>query len=151
MVSFQRAAALAIALTAAGISTAGADEIFSKNGIAINGYDPVAYFTDHKPVKGSQKYTAKYEGATFYFASADHRDMFASDPTLYAPQFGGYCAYGAAEGHKAPTEPQAYTVVDGKLYLNYNDDVLKTWRQDVPGYIAKANANWGTVKTQPAP
>lgn len=77
--------------------------------------------------------------------------MFASDPTHYAPQFGGYCAFGTAKGHKAATEPQAFTVVDGKLYLNYNDDVLNSWRKDIPGYIAKANANWGTVKTQPAP
>lgn len=151
MGSFRRAAALAITLTVAGISTASADEVFATNGVAINGYDPVAYFTDHKPVKGSQKYTAAYEGATFYFASADHRDMFASDPTHYAPQFGGYCAFGTAEGHKAPTQPQAFTVVDGKLYLNYNDEVLNSWRKDIPGYIAKANANWGTVKTQPAP
>lgn len=139
------------ALTLSMASIASANEIYSTNGVAINGYDAVAYFTDHKPVKGSDKFTTSYKGATFYFASAAHRDTFAGNPDHYAPQFGGYCAYGTAEGHKAPTEPQAFTVVDDKLYLNYNDNVQQTWRADIGGYIKKANANWDTVKGQPAP
>lgn len=143
------AAATALALSTASIALA--DEIYATNGVAINGYDAVAYFTDHKPVKGSDKFTATYKGTTFYFASAAHRDTFAGNPEHFAPQFGGYCAYGTADGHKAPTEPQAFTVVDDKLYLNYNDRVMQTWRTDIGGYIKKANANWDTVKEQPAP
>lgn len=132
-------------------SASHAEEFFSSNGVAINGYDAVAYFSDHKPVKGTAKYTATYQGATFHFASAAHRDVFIKSPEHYAPQYGGYCAFGTAQGHKAPTEPQAFTVVDDKLYLNYNDDVRKTWRTDVRGNIKKANDNWASVKKQPAP
>ena len=119
--------------------------------LAIKGYDPVAYFTDGKPVEGSPQYEAVWDNNRYRFASAEHLAQFKSDPAHYAPQFGGYCAYGTAEGHKAPTEPQAFTVVDDKLYLNYNDHVMQTWRTDIGGYIKKANANWDTVKEQPAP
>lgn len=142
---------LAAALTLSFVSAGFAAEIFTTNGVAVNGYDPVAYFTDRKPVKGSDKYTATYQGATFHFASAAHRDTFTANPGNFAPQYGGYCAFGTAQGHKATTEPQAFTVVDNKLYLNYNDSVLKTWRQDVSGNIDKADTNWDTVKVQPAP
>lgn len=142
---------LAAALTLSFASVGYAAEIFTTNGVAINGYDPVAYFTNHRPVKGSDKYMATYKGATFHFASAAHRDAFAANPRRFAPQYGGYCAFGTAQGHKASTEPQAFTVVDNKLYLNYNDSVLKTWRQDVSGYIKKAEANWEKVKVQPDP
>ena len=141
----------AAALTLSMAPAAFAGEVYTTNGVAINGYDAVAYFTDHKPVKGSDKFTSSYKGATFYFASAVHRDTFAKDPEHYAPQYGGYCAYGTAEGHKATTEPQAFTVVKDKLYLNYNDQVLRTWRTNISGYIEKANTNWDKVKEQPAP
>lgn len=142
---FPLAAVLAVA------SPVLADDIFVTEGVAIHGYDPVAYFTDQKPVKGSKSYTATYHGATFYFASVAHRDTFKSDPDRYAPQYGGYCAFGAAEGHKAPTEPGAFSVVNDKLYLNYNSDVMTTWRQDVPGYVKQADARWSDVKKQPNP
>lgn len=140
------AASLVAATLSYGIASAG--EIFTTDGVAIHGYDPVAYFTDHSPVKGSKNFTATFEGATFYFASAAHRDEFKADPAHYAPAYGGFCAFGTAQGHKAPTEPQAFTIANGKLYLNYNDDVMKTWRQDIPGYIQKANDNWGDVRQQ---
>ncbi|MBN8954759.1 MULTISPECIES: YHS domain-containing (seleno)protein [unclassified Rhizobium] len=139
----------ALAFSSASIVFGG--EIYTTDGIAINGYDAVAYFTDHRPVKGSDKFTAPYKGATFYFASAAHRDAFIQNPEHFAPQYGGYCAFGTAQGHKATTEPQAFTVVNDKLYLNYNDMVLKTWRSDIAGYINKANENWETVKAQPSP
>lgn len=132
-------------------SLASANEIYATDGVAIHGFDAVAYFTDHKPVKGNKAFSASYKGATFHFVSAEHRDAFIGDPVRYAPQYGGYCAYGTARGYKAPTEPQAFTVVNDKLYLNYNDDVAETWRKDISGYIRKANANWDTVRTQPAP
>lgn len=143
--------AAAAALTLSVASVASANEIFTTNGVAINGYDAVAYFTENKPVKGSDKFIVSFKGATFQFSSAAHRDAFAKDPDRYAPQYGGYCAYGTAKGHKATTEPQAFTVVDDKLYLNYNDEVQKTWRSDIGGYIKAANTNWKKVKAQPAP
>jgi YHS domain-containing protein len=128
-----------------------ADEIYSTRGIAINGYDPVAYFTEQRPVKGSADFTSTYKGAVFHFASALHRDAFAKEPERYAPQYDGYCAYGTARGYKATTEPQAFTVVDNKLYLNYSDDIARTWKSDRGRYIKKADANWDTVRAQPAP
>jgi YHS domain-containing protein len=118
------------------------------SGLALQGYDPVAYFTDQKPLKGKAEFTARHEGATYRFASAANRDAFAAAPQKYAPQYGGYCAFGMAGGYKAPIEPDAWTVVDGKLYLNYNRSVRTKWSSDVPGYIRKADANWPTVRSK---
>ena len=142
--------AVAVFTFAASLSAL-ANEIHTTGNVAINGYDAVAYFTDHKAVRGLAKFTTSYRGAIFHFASAAHRDAFMKNPRDYTPQYGGYCAYGTARGYKAPTEPQAFTIVEDKLYLNYNDSVMTTWRADVTGYIGKADANWDTVKAQPAP
>lgn len=120
-------------------------ETFATDGVAINGYDPVAYFTDSKPVEGSADYTFDYKGATWRFASAAHRDTFAADPVAYAPQYGGYCAFAAAKGGIATTIPEAWEIVDGKLYLNYNLKVQGFWREDIPGFIAAADANWPAI------
>jgi YHS domain-containing protein len=139
------AAAWVVAMLAAGAS---AGEFFEKNGVALRGYDPVAYFTDGQPVKGTAAYKADYKGSTFHFASQANRDAFLADPTKYAPQYGGFCAYGAAGGYKAAIDPAAFSVVDGKLYLNYDRTIQKEWKKDVPGFIAKANKNWSTVSTQ---
>ncbi len=114
-------------------------------GVAVGGYDPVAYFTQGKPVKGSADVTTSYEGATWRFASAENRAAFQADPVKYAPQFGGYCAYAVALGHTAKAEPDAWTIHDGKLYLNYDKSVQALWEKDIPGYIAKADANWPGV------
>jgi hypothetical protein len=127
------------------LAQAMAGTVNEQGGIAIKGYDPVAYFTDHQPVLGSPDFTAEYHGATFRFASAAHRDAFLADPDRYAPQYDGFCAYGAAEGHKADIDPAAFTVTEGKLFLNYNKDVRATWTKDIPGYVAKADRNWPTV------
>jgi YHS domain-containing protein len=118
------------------------------SGLALKGYDPVAYFADGKPVRGKPEFTASHEGATYRFASAASRDAFLAAPGRYAPQYGGYCAYGMASGYKAPIEPDAWTVVDGKLYLNYNQSVRSRWASDVPGYVRKADANWPTVRSK---
>ena len=91
----------------------------SSDGVAVEGYDPVAYFTDSKPVKGSSQYTYRWQGAIWHFASAQHRDAFAKSPESYAPQYGGYCAYGVSQGHTAPVDPAAWKIINGKLYLNY--------------------------------
>jgi hypothetical protein len=117
------------------------------SGLALKGYDPVAYFAEKKPVPGKPELTARHEGATYRFASAN-RDAFVAAPAKYAPQYGGYCAFGMASGYKAPIEPEAWTVVDGKLYLNYSRSVRSQWSSDVPGYVRKADANWPSVRSR---
>ena len=111
-------------------------------GVAVNGYDVVAYFTEGRPVEGSADFTAEHDGATWRFASAGHRDAFTANPARYAPQYGGYCAYAVSYGSTATTVPEAWKIVDDKLYLNYSPGVKNKWEQDIPGYVAKANANW---------
>lgn len=148
------AAALALALSA-GALTAPAfayDEgskaaiNVDKDGVAIRGYDPVAYFTIGKPTKGDAKFTAKHEGATYHFASAENRDLFAKEPAKYAPQFGGFCAMGTVFEKKIDGDPALWRVVDGKLYLNVNEQVAKRWQEDIPGNITKAGGNWPKIK-----
>jgi YHS domain-containing protein len=134
---------LAAALAFAAPAFAQKAEVYSSwLGAAIRGYDPVAYFTEGKPVEGSRKFSHEWKGATWRFASAANRDAFAAAPEKYAPQFGGYCAYGVANGYTVSTVPEAWTIVEGKLYLNYSLGVRADWLKDVPGYIGKANANW---------
>lgn len=125
---------------------ASAGQYFERNGLAIEGYDPVAYFTDKKAVKGSSEFHAEYQGSVFYLDSAAHRDLFMANPTKFAPRYGGYCAYGMAKGYKAAIDPAAFTVVGDKLYLNYSDTVRTHWLSDIPGYIRKADANWPEVQ-----
>ncbi len=123
-----------------------AGEYFERDGIAIGGYDPVAYFAEMKPVKGLTEFHAEYQGSTFYFSTATNRDRFTVQPDKFAPQYGGYCAFGMAKGYKAVIDPAAFTVVDDKLYLNYSEAIRSKWQTDIPGYISKANANWPDVK-----
>jgi len=120
-------------------------EVFSTPDGAIRGYDPVAYFTKGKPIKGDSKISFHWNNAEWYFSSEQNRDAFKTSPEKYAPQFGGYCAYGVADNHKAPTQPEAWTIVDGKLYLNYNLDVKTLWSKDQAGFIKKADALWPEV------
>ena len=127
---------------------ASAGEFFERNGVAISGYDLVAYFDEKRPVKGVPEFRAEFRGSTFQFISAAHRDAFAADPEKFSPQYGGYCAYGTAKGYKAKIDPEAFTVVQGKLYLNYSDAVQTRWLSDIPGYIQKADANWPEVQKQ---
>ncbi len=128
------------------IGSASAGEFFEKEDLAIDGYDPVAYFTEQKPVKGSSEFRADYQGSTFQFVSAAHRDTFRTDPEKFAPQYGGYCAYGMAKGYKASIDPAAFTVVGNKLYLNYNETIRSRWLSDTSSYIQKADANWPEVQ-----
>ena len=146
------AACLLAALAALGFSiNALAGEFFEAGGIAIRGTDPVAYFKENRPVKGSEAYTATYKGSMFRFGSAANRDAFTASPERYAPQYGGFCAYAVATGYKASIVPEAFTIVDGKLYLNYSKSVETTWRKDIPGYIRKGDANWPAVSQKPHP
>ena len=120
-------------------------EVFADRAGAIRGYDPVAYFTEARPVKGSEKFVHSWKGATWRFSSAENRDRFAAAPEKYAPQYGGYCAYGVAQNYAVSIDPQAWSIVDGRLYLNYSRSVRDTWSKDIPGYIGKADANWPNV------
>jgi YHS domain-containing protein len=126
----------------------GQNTVFVKSGEAIRGYDPVAYFKENKPVKGNDSFTFSWQGAKWKFASQQNLNDFKSDPEKYAPQFGGYCAYGVSDNHKAPTSPEAWTIVNGKLYLNYDTDVQKLWKEDQQMHIQQANKNWPTVKLE---
>jgi len=133
---------LAAAFAAAAPALAQKPEVFAASGAAIRGYDPVAYFTESKPVKGDAKHTHQWKGATWRFASAANRDAFAAAPEKYAPQYGGYCAYGVAGGYTVSTVPEAWSVREGKLYLNYSAGVQRDWLKDPAGYVRKADANW---------
>ena len=112
------------------------------NGVAVKGYDVVAYFTQSKAVKGSPAFTHQWMGATWQFASAGDRDTFAAEPAKYAPQYGGYCAYGVSQNHAVSIDPEAWRIIDGKLYLNYSKGVQQKWLQDPPKRIEEANRNW---------
>jgi YHS domain-containing protein len=111
-------------------------------GVAIDGWDPVAYFIDGKPVEGSKAYSFDWNGATWRFASAAHRDLFAQAPEKYAPQYGGYCAWAVSQGYTAEIDPEAWKIEDGRLFLNYSLEVQKKWADDIPGNIAKGDTNW---------
>lgn len=113
--------------------------------VAVSGYDPVAYFTDGRPVRGSQQFSTTYQGYEYRFASAAHRDAFRAAPARYLPQYGGYCAWAVSQGYTASADPTNWRIVDGRLYLNYNDEIQRRWEQDIPGHIRNANANWPNV------
>jgi YHS domain-containing protein len=116
--------------------------VYTPNGVAINGYDPIAYFQDNKPVAGNAEFSFEWNGAKWQFASAENLAKFKEHPEQFAPQYGGYCAFGASRGYLAQTDPQAFTILDNKLYLNYNLEVRTEWMKDVNNRISKANENW---------
>jgi len=124
------------------------DPIFTTEAGAIRGYDPVAYHVEAKAVPGKPDTTFTWQGAEWHFASTENRDTFAADPEKYAPRYGGFCAFGTSRGYKVSTQPEAFAIVNGALYLNYNLAVQKTWNEDRPGYIEKADANWVTLKDE---
>jgi hypothetical protein len=116
-----------------------------RGGPAIGGYDPVAYVTAQRPIEGSPQFELRWNGATWRFASAQNRDLFAASPDAYAPQFGGYCAYAVSRGYTATIDPQAWKIVKGKLYLNYSKRVQRRWEEDIPGNIARGEKNWPSL------
>lgn len=119
--------------------------VFASSGVAISGTDPVAYFSEGEPIAGLAEFSHEWNGAEWRFSSAENRDKFIADPEGFAPQYGGYCAYAVAKGYTATTVPEAWHIVDGKLYLNYSLGVRERWRQDIPGYIQKGDENWPGV------
>jgi YHS domain-containing protein len=117
--------------------------------LAIKGYDPVAYFTEAKPVQGSSQFTAEHMGATYYFSSAQHQSLFAGNPNKYAPQYGGYCAFGVSKEYKFDIDPEAWAVVDDKLYLNLNKKVQARWVPNKDELIVDADAIWTQIVDKP--
>ena len=121
------------------------------SGVAVRGYDPVAYFTDGKAVPGQASLEFTWNGARWRFASAANREAFAKAPERYAPQFGGYCSWAVSRNYTATIDPQAFTIVDGRLYLNYSTDVQARWRTDRDANIAKGHQNWPGLVAKAAP
>lgn len=115
--------------------------------IALHGYDPVAYFADGAPAKGSATFSATHDGAIYNFANAENLEKFKADPAAYVPQYGGFCAMGVALHKKLDGDPTVWKIVDGKLYLNVNKEVSVAWQRDIPGNLAKANEEWPQIKT----
>ena len=119
---------------------------YSHSTPGISGYDPVAYFTEGKSMRGSGYHVTVFKGVTYAFASKDHKKMFEDNPEKYVPVYGGYCAYGMAVKKKFVADPEVWKIVDGKLYLNLDKDIQRKWKKDVPGYIKKADVNWMKIK-----
>ena len=119
---------------------------YNDKGIAVKGYDVVAYFNDHMPAEGSNKFSYQWQGVDWHFKNQSNLDAFKANPEKYAPQFGGYCAYGVSENHKSPTDPAAFTIVNDKLYLNYNLKVKELWIKDTTERIQKGETNWKILK-----
>jgi YHS domain-containing protein len=145
--TFVKSTFITTALLASSLTFAANIEVnANSNDIAISGYDTVSYFTKGTPTKGSNDYTAAYNGAIYQFSSASNRDLFKADPSKYAPQYGGFCAMGVALNKKLDTDPTAWHIRGDKLYLNYNKSVQKKWNTDIPGYIETAQVNWVDIK-----
>lgn len=146
---FRTTLAFAAALSMASAALADVDT-FAVDGVAINGYDAVAYHTVGAPTPGSADYTAEWDGATWRFASAQNRDAFAADPERFAPAYGGFCAFGTSKGKKKTTQPEMFKVVGGTLYLNSGEAAQSNFLKDESGVIGAADGNWATIKPVPA-
>jgi YHS domain-containing protein len=137
-------------LTLAGWSSfAQQSEIFAPDGKALKGYDAVAFFRDAGPVKGADSLAYSYKGAKWLFANRANLEAFQANPDAYVPQYGGYCAYGTSEGHKAPTEAETWTIVGNKLYFNYNRKVKTSWMKNRDERIRQADTQWSLIKDKP--
>jgi YHS domain-containing protein len=129
-------------------SRAGVEPFFkSSEGLALKGYDPVAYFADGRPVEGRGEFEADWRGAKWRFASAEHRAAFLREPDKYAPQYGGYCSWAVGHAYTAKGDPEAWKIVDGKLYLNYDKQVREKWEREIAALIAKGDENWLAFQT----
>ena len=113
--------------------------------LMLAGHDVVSYFTNDRHQMGSPEFKSVHEGVSFWFASAEHKTLFDAAPVKYIPQYGGYCAWAVSQGYTASTDPEAWKIVNDKLYLNYSKSVQARWEQDIPGNIEKGDANWPNV------
>ncbi|MCG6194388.1 YHS domain-containing protein [Leptospira sp. FAT2] len=141
------ALAITILFLSSAVSASEINKTFLK-GVAIEGYDPVAYFVSGRPIEGKGEFSYKWKGADWYFSSAENLKRFRENPERYVPQFGGYCAYGIALGEKVNIDPNQWKIVDGKLYLNYDHETQGLWEKDIPGFIRKAAEKWEGIKTK---
>lgn len=137
---------VAVALVAAAAEVEAQAWNDNGSGIAIAGYDVVAYFTEHRAVRGSSEHAATHEGATFHFASEENRAAFAASVSRYLPAYGGYCAYAAADGRVVHTDPTAWSIANGRLYLNYSREIRETWLADRDRFIRDADARWPGIR-----
>ncbi len=138
-------ASLLIALVANGASAGMTTNGTENSTPVMSGYDPVAYFEMGKPMRGSGYHTATYNGGVYLFSTKERMERFKANPAKYAPQYGGYCAYGVAVGKKFHSDPYRWKIVDNKLYLNLDKSIQNKWNEDVSGYIAKADSNWKKI------
>lgn len=146
--NFVAALALAAAsLFSANAALARSSDVYTGtfSSLAVGGYDAVAYFKAGRPVEGNAQFATDYRGATWRFASKENLDAFKANPTAFAPQYGGYCAWAVSQGYTASGDPQVWKIVNGRLYINYDRDVQAKWEKDIPGFIAKADKNWPGV------
>jgi YHS domain-containing protein len=116
--------------------------INTENGVAIQGYDPVAYFESNKAIKGNEKITATFQDATYYFSSKKNKVSFLKNPNHFIPQYGGYCAYGMSFDHDAPIDPKSFAIIDNKLFLNYSSEVNELWLNELADRMELADKNW---------
>ena len=144
-----RSAAVALLILICSACTTLKTPTFADDEGAIRGYDPVAYHLLQTPTKGESRFSSEYNGATWHFANSANQSLFEKDPQRYAPQYGGYCSYAMSKGFVVSIDPDAWTIVDDKLYLNYSLGVRKTWLKDIPGYVDKADTNWREKVAQP--
>ncbi len=144
---FQSLIIAVVAVTA--MPAAASDDGQSSAAPAISGYDPVAYFTEGKPVRGQGNIVAVHDGTLYLFAKAEHRDIFTANPDRYVPQYGGHCAHGVSQGVKVPGDPMSFAIVDDKLYFTVSPDLLDAWKMDVDEKIQMADRNWFDVQYMP--
>jgi YHS domain-containing protein len=135
-------ATVMILVTLSGLTLAKELNNLDADQVALQGYDPVGFFTENRPVKGNQQFQSQYHGATYYFASAEHKAAFERDPAKYEPQFGGFCAYGASRGKAVPIKIEAWQIVNGRLLMQYDLDVKAKFNNDLQGNLTKADKNW---------
>lgn len=139
-----RTAVLAVAVLLPGLASADG-QIYTEDGVALGGTDPVAYFSAGEPQSGSAEHSYQWRGAEWHFVSERHRQRFAENPQAYAPEYGGWCAWAAARGDAAPTSPEAWKIVDGELYLNYDQEIQARWESDIEGFIEAADQHWPDI------
>ncbi len=132
-----------------GVAMAG-DQYVDREGRPVGGYDVVSYHTEEMPLEGLDSITAEYNGVTWYFATEANRDLFVASPDVYAPAYDGHCAYALAHDRKVRTDPLAYQVVDGVLYMNFSANIQRRWEEDIPGYTERSEAHWPGHEPEPA-
>lgn len=126
-----------------------AADVASGKRVALQGYDPVAYFTKSRPEKGSAEFSASFDGATYWFSNDEHRARFVADPDRYAPQFGGFCAINVARGEKYEADPEAWTIADGRLYVFGAKEGVPMFRRQATGIVAQAKQRWPELRAAP--